>query len=60
MAVRYTSLVFLTDAILDKSYRANGSTMIAIHNGVLNVQSNQLLVYPDDEKRCDSRRVVPV
>ena len=25
-----------------------------------NVQSNQLLVYPDDEKRRDVRRVVPV
>jgi hypothetical protein len=60
MAVRYTSLVFLTDAILDKSYRANGSRVIAIHNGVLNVQSNQLLVYPDDEKWRDVHRVVPV
>ena len=55
-----TSPVFSTDAILDKSLRANGSREIAIHNDLSNVQSNQLLVYPDDEKRRDVRRVVPV
>lgn len=44
MAVRYTSPVFLTDEILDKSYRANGSRVIAIHNDIQNVPTHNRIV----------------